>query len=136
MIFNENILINKIKSAPNGSEVKIFLYIALNQPNDGILGFQTTKEQLQADLNIKIRSIFSSLHWLKDNLLIHELKLADSVDFMVNPYIIMNNCDRDTRIAEWARRQRLDSERERRLRKERRLRELRKQKKLAQVQNS
>ena len=136
MIFNENILINKIKSAPNGSEVKIFLYIALNQPNDDIKGFQTTKQQLAFDLNIKIRTVFNSLRWLKDNLLIHELKLADSVDFMVNPYIIMNNCDRDARIAEWARRQRLDSERELRLRKERRLRELRKQKKLAQVQNS
>ena len=136
MIFNENILINKIKSAPNGSEVKIFLYIALNQPNDDIKGFQTTKQQLAFDLNIKIRTVFNSLRWLKDNLLIHELKLAESVDFMVNPYIIMNNCDRDARIAEWARRQRLDSERELRLRKERRLRELRKQKKLAQVQNS
>ena len=55
---------------------------------------------------------------------------------MVNPYIIMNNGDRDARIAEWARRFRLSYQREQRLRKERRLRELRKQKKLAQVQNS
>ena len=136
MFLDQQRLLKHVKDAPNGYTLKIFFYIALNQPNDGITGFQTTKEQLQADLNIKIRSIFSSLHWLKDNLLIHELKLADSVDFMVNPYIIMNNGDRDARIAEWARRQRLDSERERRLRKERRLRELRKQKKLAQVQNS
>ena len=136
MIFNENILINKIKSAQNCSEVKIFLYIALNQPNDDIKGFQTTKQQLAFDLNIKIRTVFNSLRWLKDNLLIHELKLAESVDFMVNPYIIMNNGDRDARIAEWVRRQLLDSEREQRLRKERRLRELRKQKKIAQIQNS
>ena len=48
---------------------------------------------------------------------------------MVNPYIVMNNGDRDERINEWNRRCNLDSAREVRLRKEKRRRELRKAKK-------
>ena len=66
MIFNENILINKIKSAPNGSEAKIFLYIALNQPNNGIEGFKISKQQLALDLKLKTSTIFASLRWLEE----------------------------------------------------------------------
>ena len=45
---------------------------------------------------------------------------------MVNPFIVMNNGDREERIAEWNRRCNLDSARELRLRKERRSREAKK----------
>ena len=132
MFFNEDVLLNRIKDAPNGSEVKIFLYIALNQPSEGIRGFQTTKQQLSYDLNLKIRTIFDSLRWLKDEMFVQELKLVDCSDFMVNPLFVMNNSDQDERIKEWNRRCNLDSAREVRLRKERRRRELKKQ---AQNQN-
>jgi len=128
MFFNEDVLLKRIKDAPNGSEVKIFLYIALNQPSEGIRGFQTTKQQLSYDLNLKIRTIFDSLRWLKDEMFVQELKLVDCSDFMVNPLFVMNNSDRDERIKEWNRRCNLDSAREVRLRKERRRRELRKAK--------
>ena len=132
MIFNENILINKIKSAPNGSEAKIFLYIALNQPNDGIEGFKITKQQLAFDLNLKTSTIFASLRWLEDNIFINQLKLDDCFDFMANPYFVMNNSDPKDRIKEWNRRCDLFIQRKNRLRKQKRLRELKKQ---AQSQN-
>ena len=80
-------------------------------------------------MNLKKSVVFRDLKWLKDNLLIQELKLVEDFDFMVNPYLVMNNSNRDERIAEWARRQHLDSAREQRLRKEKRLRELRNAKK-------
>ena len=128
MFFNEDVLLNRIKDAPNGSEVKIFLYIALNQPSEGIRGFQTTKQQLSYDLNLKIRTIFDSLRWLKSEMFVQELKLVDCSDFMVNPLFVMNNSDQDERIKEWNRRCNLDSAREVRLRKEKRRRELRKAK--------
>ena len=127
MFFNEDVLLNRIKDAPNGSEVKIFLYIALNQPTEGIRGFQTTKQQLSYDLNLKMPTIFNSLRWLKSEMLIQELKLVDCSDFMVNPLFVMNNSDRDERIKEWNRRCNLDSAREVRLLKEKRRRELKKQ---------
>ena len=136
MFFDKERLLRRVKNAPNGSELKIFFYIALNQPDDGILGFRITKQQLAFDLNIKIRTVFSALHWMKDELLIDELKLDETVDFMVNPYIVMNNGDKNARIKEWARRVNLSDERRARLKKERHLRELRKQKKQAQNQNS
>ena len=127
MIFNDDKLIIKLKTIPNAPTIKIFYFIAHNQPKDGIRGFQTTKQQLSYDLNLKMPTIFNSLRWLKSEMLIQELKLVDCSDFMVNPLFVMNNSDQDERIKEWNRRCNLDSAREVRLRKERRRRELKKQ---------
>ena len=118
-----------LNDAPKANFVKIFLYIALNQPEDGIEGFRITKIQLAVDLNLKKAMIFRSLKWLKDNLLIQELKQVEDCDFMANPYFVMNNSDRDARINEWKRRCHLDIQREVRIAKEKRLRELRNAKK-------
>ena len=127
MIFDEEMMLRKFKSAPNGSEVKVFLYIALNQPKDGIRGYETTKQQLAIDLNCSLPSIFRSLRWLNKEVLIHELKQVETVEFMVNPLYVMNNCDNQARIDEWLRRQRLDVARSLRLKKERRIRKRRKE---------
>lgn len=129
MLHIENRLWNILIDAPRPSIFKTFLYIALNQPDDGIHGFVIDKIQLAINLNLSQPTLFRDLKWLKDNLLIQELKLLESADFMVNPYLVMNNSERDARIAEWSRRQRLDVVREQRLRKERRLRQFRKAKK-------
>jgi len=112
--------------APNPHIIKIFFYILIHQPQDGIRGFKINKQQLQYDLKLSRTNFFNSMHWLKDNLFIQELKMIEESDFMVNPYIVMNNGDRDERIAEWNRRCNLDRARESRLRKERRRREAKK----------
>ena len=117
---------NLLKEAQISSTYKIFLYIALNQPEEGIYGFETTKYQLAEDLNLKIRSIYSGLHWLEREMLIQETKLFETVDFMANPRFVMNNCDFQTRLNEWRRRCRVDIERENRLDEEKRRRRLRK----------
>ena len=129
MLHIENRLWNILNDAPRPSIFKTFLYIALNQPDEGIRGFIIDKIQLAGVLNLSQPTLFRDLKFLRDNLLIHELKLLESVDFMVNPYLVMNNGDRNARIDEWRRRQRLDYDREQRLRKERRLRQFRKAKK-------
>ncbi len=129
MLHIENRLWNILNDAPRPSIFKTFLYLALNQPDEGIRGFIIDKIQLAGVLNLSQPTLFRDLKFLRDNLLIHELKLLESVDFMVNPYLVMNNGDRNARIAEWSRRQRLDVEREQRLRKDRRLRAFRKAKK-------
>ena len=112
--------------APNPHIIKIFFYILIHQPLDGSRGFKINKQQLQFDLKLSRTNFFTSMHWLKDNLFIQELKMLEESDFMVNPFIFMNNGDRDERIAEWNRRCNLDSARESRLRKERRRREAKK----------
>lgn len=126
MIFDNRRSLRTINEAPNPIIIKIFFYIAFHQPEDGIKGFQISKKQLQYDLKLGRTVFFDALHWLKDNLCIQEIKQVETSDFMANPYIVMNNSDRDARIAEWSRRCKLDSEREQRLRKQRRLRELKK----------
>ena len=124
IIFNEERALSVIKNAPNHFISKIFFYIALNQPQDGIRGFEVNKKQLQYDLQLGRTVFFDSLHWLKAEMMIHELKQVETVDFMVNPLFVMNNCDFQTRMEEWKRRQRLDIQREIRLKEKKRLREL------------
>ena len=118
-----------LSDAPTSNIIKIFLYISLNQPDEGIFGYRTTKIQLEIDLNSSNTSIFRNLKWLEDNLLIQELKMAEDFDFMANPCFVMNNSDFQERFAEWNRRCNLDSAREVRLRRERRIRQLRSEKK-------
>lgn len=129
MLHIENRLWNTLNDAPRPSIFKTFLYISLNQPDEGIRGFIIEKSTLAFNLGLSQPTLFRDLKWLKDNLLVHEIKLLENSDFMVNPYLVMNNSDRNARIAEWNRRQRLDMNREQRLRKERRLRAFRKAKK-------
>ena len=129
MISIDKSVLKLLNDAPSNSICKIFLFIALNQPDDGIRGFRYTKDDLISDLHSSKTSVFRDLKWLKDNLLIQELKLAEDFDFMANPRFVMNNSDYQERFAEWNRRCNLDSAREVRLRHERRIRKLRSEKK-------
>ena len=126
MFFDDERTLRTINDAPNSHIIKIFFYLAFHQPQDGIEGYRIEKNQLQFDLKLGRTVFFESLHQLKDNIVIHEIKNVDHSDFMVNPYIVMNNSDRDARINEWARRLKLDDEKNRRNRKLKRLRELKK----------
>ena len=126
MNFDFQRILRLFNDAPNSHIIKIFFYILIHQPQDGTRGFKINKQQLQYDLKLSRTNFFTSMHWLKDNLFIQELKMIEESDFMVNPYIVMNNGDRDERIKEWNRRCNLDSARELRLRKDRRRRELKK----------
>ena len=127
MIYIEPRAFDMLSDAKSNTVFKIFLYIALKQPAEGVQGFTINKKELQADLNLKKSVFFRDLHWLKKNLLIQELKFIDHSDFMVNPYIVMNNGDRDARIAEWARRVKLDNAKIRKNRERRRREQLKKQ---------
>ena len=123
MFFDYERTMRLFNNAPNSHIIKIFFYIVIHQPKEGICGFKINKLQLQFNLKLSRTVLFDSLHWLKDNLFIQELKISEESDFMVNPYIVMNDGDRNERIKEWNRRCNLDSAREVRLYKERRRRE-------------
>ena len=113
-----------IKLAPTGSTFKVFTFIVINQPDDGLFGFQTTKEQLAIELKLSQTSIFRDLRWLKSEMLIQEVKQFDTIDLMVNPRFVMNNSDFKARQEEWNRRCKLDIQRELRLKKQKHRREL------------
>ena len=129
MIFDDRRTLRTINDAPNPEILKFFFYLAFHQPQDGIRGYTIEKSQLAFDLQLSRTKFFNALHWLKENLVVNELKLALESDFMVNPYIVMNNGDRDARIAEWSRRVRLDDDRIRKNRERRRREQLKKQNK-------
>lgn len=127
MIFDDRRTLRTIEEAPNPNCIKIFFYLAFHQPDEGIRGYQIEKSALAYELKLGKSTFFTALHWLKENLVINELKLVETSDFMVNPYIVMNNGDRDARIAEWTRRVKLDDAKIKKNRERRRRAALKKQ---------
>lgn len=128
MISIDKDVFNLLIDAPNNSTVKVFFFIALNQPDEGVHGLRTTKEQLAGTLNAGKSSIFRDLKWLKDNLLIQEIKFVEDFDYMANPRFVMNNSDFNDRMNEWNRRCRIDIQHELDLKRKRRLKAARIQK--------
>ena len=127
MIFDDRRTLRTINDAPDDHIIKIFFYLAFHQPEEGIRGFQIDKTQLQFDLKLGRTNFLVALRWLKENTIVNELKLLEASDFMVNPYIVMNNGDKDERIAEWNRRVHLEDAKIRKNRERKRRAQLKKQ---------
>ena len=127
MIFDDRRTLRTINDAPDDHIIKIFFYLAFHQPQDGIRGYVIDKTQLQFDLKLGRTNFLVALRWLKENTVVNELKMVGYSDFMVNPYIVMNNGDRDERIAEWNRRVRLEDDKIRKNRERKRRAALKKQ---------
>lgn len=123
MISIDNSVWNIINDAPSASVIKIFFFIATNQPSEGVHGLRITKEELAFSLKLEKSIIFQSIKWLKDNLLIQELKFDEDFDYMANPRFVMNNSDFQERLDEWNRRCRLDIQHELELKRKRRLKQ-------------
>lgn len=127
MIFDDRRTLRTINDAPDDHIIKIFFYLAFHQPDDGTRGYVIDKTQLQFDLKLGRTNFSVALRWLKENTIVNELKLLEASDFMVNPYIVMNNGNRDERIAEWNRRVHLADAKIRKNRERRRREQLKKQ---------
>ena len=127
MIFDDRRTLRTVNDATDSNCIKIFLYLAFHQPDEGIRGFQIEKSALAYELKLGRATFFNCLRWLKENLVVNELKMVGYSDFMVNPYIVMNNGDRDARIAEWSRRIKLQDDKDKKNRERKRKSELRKQ---------
>jgi len=128
MISVDKSVFNRLNEAPNNSIIKTFFFIALNQPEEDVHGLRITKEELAVSLNLSRTYIFRDLKWLKDNLLIQEIKFVEDFDYMANPRFVMNNSDFQERMNEWNRRCRLDIQHELELKRKRRIKAARKQK--------
>lgn len=127
MIFDDRRTLRTINDAPDDHIIKIFFYLAFHQPEDGTRGYVIDKTQLQYYLKLGRTNFLVALRWLKENTVVNELKLLEASDFMVNPYIVMNNSNRDERIAEWNRRVHLADAKIRKNRERRRREQLKKQ---------
>ncbi len=127
MIFDDRRTLRTINDAPDDHIIKIFFYLAFHQPEEGTRGYVIDKTQLQFDLKLGRTNFLVALRWLKENTVVNELKLLEASDFMVNPYIVMNNSNRDERIAEWNRRVYLEDAKIRKNRERKRREQLKKQ---------
>ena len=98
------------------SVVRVFCYLAFNQPPDVenlSVGFKCSRKFLEDELKLRKSTVWSALKYLEDELLVNETIINGQTEFMVNPYYVMVGEDRDKRIAEWVRRVKLDNEKRR-----------------------
>lgn len=89
-----------------GSTVRVFMFIAHNQQYgfNGEFGFRCTHNLIQKTLQLDRKSVYNALSYLKDEFLVHELKIHGQSEFMVNPHYITVGTDRKARITEWNKR--------------------------------
>lgn len=95
-----------IETHSAGSVVRLFLYIAHHQQygTNGVYGFRCSHKFLRQVLNLDKKSVYNAMHELKENFLVHELRIEGVSEFMVNPNYITMGREKKDRMREWNRR--------------------------------
>lgn len=105
-----------IKNMPTGSHIRIFFFLAINQPPDVencVVGFKCSRKFIQDELKLRRPTVWAALKYLEDELLVNESIINGQTEFLVNPYYVMVGDDKQRRIDEWKRRVTLDNEKRR-----------------------
>lgn len=99
-------MIEFIGKYSTGATVRLFLYLAHNQQYgaNGVFGFRCSRASLENALGLTRKTVYSALMELKNDFLVHELKVDGVSEFMVNPNYITIGKEKKTRLAEWNRR--------------------------------
>lgn len=92
-----------IETHSAGSVVRIFLYIAHHQQygTNGVYGFRCSHKFLRQVLNLDKKTVYNAMQELKDNFLVHELRVDGVSEFMVNPNYITMGREKKDRMREW-----------------------------------
>lgn len=87
----------------SGSVVRVFLYIAHHQQygTNSVYGFRCSHKYLRQILNLDKKTIYNAMSVLKENFLIHELRVDGVSEFMVNPNYITMGREKKDRMREW-----------------------------------
>lgn len=102
IVYTENVqeLLLKCNSA---ATLKVFMYLAVNQQFEE-RGFVTTKAAVQEKLGITKKTCIEAFNWLKENMVINELRVNGCTEFMVNPRYVTVGRDKKAREREWVKR--------------------------------
>ena len=91
-----------------GSVVRVFCYLAHHQDygtgTNGIYGYRCSHKYLRSVLRLDKSTLWDALKYLKENFLVHVMKVAGSYEFMVNPNYVTIGTDKKMRMREWNRR--------------------------------
>lgn len=102
IVYTENVqeLLLKCNSA---ATLKVFMYLAVNQQFEE-RGFITTKTAVQEKLGITKKTCIEAFNWLKENMIINEMRVNGCTEFMVNPRYVTVGRDKKAREKEWVKR--------------------------------
>lgn len=102
MMYTDNVqeLLLKCNSA---ATLKVFMLLAVNQKFDE-RGYITTKQAVQEKLGITKKTCIEAFNWLKENMVINEIRVNGCTEFMVNPRYVTVGRDKKAREKEWVKR--------------------------------
>lgn len=95
-----------IKKTPTASVVRVFIYLAHHQGYgiDGVFGYRCTRQHICDALGLTRKSVYSALEYLIGEFLVNEIRVAGTLEFMVNPAYVTVGNDRKARDREWSQR--------------------------------
>lgn len=95
-----------IKKTSTAAVVRVFLYLAHHQNYgvDGIFGFRCNRQHIADALGLNRRSVYSALEYLIDQFLVNEMRVAGTLEYMVNPAYVTVGSNRKARDREWSQR--------------------------------
>lgn len=102
MMYTDNVqeLLLKCNSA---ATLKVFMLLAVNQKFEE-RGYITTKAAVQEKLGITKKTCIEAFNWLKENMVINEIRVNGCTEFMVNPRYVTVGRDKKAREKEWVKR--------------------------------
>lgn len=102
MMYTDNVqeLLLKCNSA---ATLKVFMLLAVNQKFEE-RGYITTKQAVQEKLGITKKTCIEAFNWLKENMVINEIRVNGCTEFMVNPRYVTVGRDKKAREKEWVKR--------------------------------
>lgn len=86
-----------------GSIVRLFLYLAHHQQYgvNGVYGYRCSHKYLRQVLNLDKKTIYNAMTELKNEFLVHELRVDGVSEFMVNPNYITMGREKKDRLRVW-----------------------------------
>lgn len=95
-----------IKKTATPAVLRVFMYLAHHQGYgvDGVFGYRCSRQHIADALRIDRRSVYSALEYLISEFLVNEIRVAGTLEYMVNPAYVTVGSNRKARDREWSQR--------------------------------
>lgn len=102
MVYTEQVT-ELLMKCSSSATLKVFMFLAIHQQYEE-RGYITTKAAVQEKLGITKKTCIEAFNWLKENMVINEMKVNGCSEFMVNPRYVTVGRDKKKREREWIKR--------------------------------
>lgn len=95
-----------VRKTSTGAVVRVFLYLAHHQNYgvDGVFGYRCSRQHICDALGLTRKTVYSALEYLISEFLVNEIRVAGTLEYMVNPDYVTVGSNRKARDREWSQR--------------------------------